>query len=125
MKSEDLKKRTKEFAHRCVKAAVLLPKSYLGNHIQSQLIKCGTSVAANYRAAYIAQTKAGFISKLSIVTEEADESCFWLEFITDEKLLNKKHTEPLLDEAKQLMAIFISSRKTAQKNKKLSINNYQ
>ncbi len=125
MKSEDLKKRTKEFAHRCVKVAVLLPKSYLGNHVQAQLIKCGTSVAANYRAVCIAQTKAGFISKLSIVVEETDESCFWLEFIIDEKLLNKKHVESLLDEAKQLRAIFISSRKTAQKNKKLSINNYQ
>lgn len=114
MKSEDLKKRTKEFAHKCVKVAVRLTRSYLGNHVQSQLIRCGTSVAANYRAVCLAQTKASFISKLSIVVEEADESHFWLEFIIDEKLLNKKRVESLLDEAKQLRAIFLSSRKTAQ-----------
>lgn len=115
MNSDDLKKRTKEFAHKCVKVAVLLPRNYLGNHVQSQSIRCGTSVAANYRAVCVAQTKAGFISKLSIVVEETDESYFWLEFIIDEKLLNKKSVETLLDEADQLRAIFISSRKTAQK----------
>ena len=83
----DLVERTKRFAHDCVKLAVKLPNTYLGNHIKGQLIRCSTSVAANYRAARLGQSKAMFISKLSIVIEEADESEFWLEFIIDERLL--------------------------------------
>jgi len=121
-----LKQRTKEFAHCCVKLSMDLPKTYLGNHIKGQLIRCSTSVASNYRAACIAQSKASFISKLSIVIEEVDESHFWLEFIIDERLL-KEEVLPLLEEAEQLTAIFISSRKTARSgqlsivNKKSSI----
>ncbi len=117
MDREELKKRTKEFAHRCVKLALALPQSPLGEHIRKQLIKCSTSVAANYRAACIAQSKAGFISKLSIVIEEVDESCFWLEFIIEEKLLNEKRVAPLLNEGVELTSIFISSRKTIVNNK--------
>ncbi|MEW6673727.1 MAG: four helix bundle protein, partial [Thermodesulfobacteriota bacterium] len=86
MDSECLKKRTKEFAHRCVKLAFSLPRTTLGRHVEKQLIRCATSVAANYRAALQSQTKAAFISKISIVIEEADESEFWLEFIMDETL---------------------------------------
>ena len=115
MKSVELKNRTKEFAHRCVKLALSLPKTQLGKHISGQLIRCSTSVAANYRATCLAQSKASFISKLSIVLEETDESYFWLEFVIDEKLLQGTLVEPLLKEAKELTAIFISSRKTARK----------
>ena len=117
MKSEDLKQRTKAFAHRCVKLAMALPDTFLGNHIRRQLIRCSTSVVSNYRAACIAQSKASFISKLSIVLEEADETSFWLEFIIDEKLLERNLVESLLKETEQLRAIFISSRKTARKEK--------
>ncbi len=116
MESEKLKNRTKEFAHRCVKLSMALPKTVLGRHVRRQLIRCSTSVASNYRAACIAQSKASFISKLSIVLEETDESYFWLEFIVDEGLLKRKLVEPLLKEAEELTAIFISSRKTAKKN---------
>ena len=91
-----------------------LPNTRLGNHLQGQLIRCSTSVASNYRAACIAQSKASFISKLSIVVEEADESFFWLEFIVAEKLLKNHLLEPLLREAKELTAIFVASRKTAR-----------
>lgn len=76
MESEKLKNRTKEFAHRCVKLAMSLPNTPLGTHIRGQLIRCGTSVASNYRAACLGQSKASFISKISIVLEEADESFF-------------------------------------------------
>ena len=117
MEREELKKRTKDFAHRCVKLALALPQSPLGDHIRRQLIKCSTSVAANYRAACIAQSKASFVSKLSIVIEEVDESCFWLEFIIDEKLLNEKQVAPLLNEGEELTSIFISSRKTMKNSK--------
>ena len=74
---------------------------------QRQLIRCSTSVAANYRAACLAQSRAGFISKLSIVIEEADESYFWLEFIVDENLIKKDLVDPLLREAYELTAIFL------------------
>ena len=117
MDREELKKRTRDFAHRCVKLALALPQSPLGDHIRRQLIKCSTSVAANYRAACIAQSKASFVSKLSIVIEEVDESCFWLEFIIDEKLLNEKQVAPLLNEEEELTSIFISSRKTMKNSK--------
>ncbi len=118
MDPEELKRRTKEFAHRCVKLAVALPTTKLGRHIQGQLIRCSTSVAANYRAATLAQTKAVFISKRSIVIEEADESAFWLEFIIDENLMIKDLVLPLLNEANELKAIFITSRRTAQQRNK-------
>ena len=115
MDERELKERTKAFAHRCVKLALALPNTKLGNHIDGQLIRCATSVAANYRASCLAQSKASFVAKLSIVLEETDESAFWLEFIVDEELLKRKKVEPLLKEAEELTAIFFSSRKTARK----------
>ena len=116
MNKEELKNRTKDFAHRCVKLCVVLPHSYLGNHIRGQLTRCSTSVAANYRAACLGQSKAAFISKISIVIEEADESEFWLEFIIDEKLFQEEKVEALKQEAHELASIFIASRKTSQRN---------
>ena len=115
MDPAELKKRTKEFAHRCVKLAVSLPRTTLGRHVENQLVRCGTSVASNYWATLMAQTKAGFRSKISIVIEEADESEFWLEFVIDEKLLEREKVLPLLNEAHELTSIFIASRKTAQR----------
>ena len=115
MNPEELKKRTKEFAHACAKLAVALPRTPLGRHVENQLVRCGTSVASNYRATLLAQTKAAFISKMSIVIEETDESEFWLEFIIDEKLLEKDKVLRLLNEAHELASIFIVSRRTAQK----------
>ena len=115
MRGDELKDRSKKFAHRCVQLAQALPSSTLGRHIGGQLIRCATSVAANYRAACVAQSKASFVAKLSIVIEEADESQFWLEFILDEGLLNRQKVVPLHREACELTAVFISSRKTAAK----------
>jgi len=117
LNSEELKNRTKKFAHRCVKLALQLPKSILGDHIRKQIIRCSTSVAANYRAALLAQTKAAFISKISIVIEEADETEFWLEFIMDEKLIQSRKVLPLFNEAHELSSIFITTRRTAQGRK--------
>jgi four helix bundle protein len=114
MNAEALKRRTKEFAHRCVKLSLTLPRNPLGSHIAGQLIRCGTPVAANYRASVLAQTKAVFISKISIVIEEADESEFWLEFLIDEQLMERERILPLYKEAHELSSIFITTRKTAQ-----------
>lgn len=116
MNEEELKKRTKEFSHRCVKLALVLPKTLLGNHISGQLIRCSTSVASNYRASCLAQSKASFIAKISIVLEETDvpTSRDWLEFIIDEKLMKNSSVMTLFNEAKELTAIFYKSRKTAK-----------
>ena len=113
MNRKDLTERTKRFAHRCVKLAMTLPDTALGRHIQGQVIRCTTSVAANYRAACLSQSKPSFTAKLSIVLEEADETAFWLEFIIDENLLKENMVKPLLQEAEELTAIFASSRMTA------------
>ncbi|WP_366900940.1 four helix bundle protein [Lacinutrix sp.] len=107
------------FAHRCIKLSLNLPDTYLGNHIKKQLFICSTSVAANYRATCIAQSKKSFIYKISIVIEEVDESHFWIEFIVDESLIALDKCKSLLNEADQLTRIFISSKKTAN----LNINN--
>ena len=119
MNSKELKRRTKKFAHDCVKLVLSLPNTYLANHIKGQLIRASTSVAANYRATCLAQSKASFIAKISIVVEEVDESLFWLEFINDENLISFKELEPLLIESDELVSIFVSSRKTAHKRKDL------
>ena len=116
MDKNELILRTKLFAHNCVKLALTLPNDYLGNHIKGQLIRASTSVAANYRASCLSQSKAAFISKISIVIEEADESEFWLEFIIDENLLLIDNAGPLRKEAHELASIFIATRKTARGN---------
>ncbi len=125
MNNKELKKRTKQFALRCIKMSYALPDTLLGRHIGRQIIRSSTSVAANYRAACLAQSKAGFISKLSIVVEEVDETLFWLEIIIEEKLLAKSKIESLIQEADELTAIFISARKTARKNRPSSTVNRQ
>jgi four helix bundle protein len=114
MDKHELKVRTKNFAHKCVKVAISFPKDKLGSHIQGQLIRCSTSVAANYRAAIVAQSTASFVAKLSIVIEEVDESNFWLGFALDEKIISGDIVSPLIKESKELTSIFISSRKTLQ-----------
>lgn len=117
---KDLKARSNQFAHQCVKLAMALPAGVLGFHIQKQLMRASTSVAANYGAANLGQTKRSFISKLSIVIEEADECVFWIEFLTEENLLSHSFCQPVLEEAKELTAIFIASRRTAEKSLALS-----
>ncbi|HNW51694.1 MAG TPA: four helix bundle protein [Prolixibacteraceae bacterium] len=108
----ELKKRTYQFGRRCLRLCEALPNTKIGRHIEGQLIRCSTSVSANYRAALLAQSSAAFVAKLSIVIEEADESAMWLELVIDEELLEKDKVNPLLKEAEELTAIFVSSRKT-------------
>ncbi|MCK4311962.1 MAG: four helix bundle protein [Candidatus Cloacimonetes bacterium] len=118
MNKEELKERTKTFAHRCVKLSLSLPKTKLAQHISGQLIRCSTSVAANYRAVCLAQSKASFISKISIVLEEMDVPINrdWLEFILEENLMTESQVSNLIKEANELTAIFFSSRKTVRIN---------
>jgi four helix bundle protein len=99
MGPEELRKRTKQFALRIFKLVDALPNTTIGKTIGNQLVRAGSSVGANYRAACRGRSKAEFISKLGIVIEEADESVYWLELIIEAQLLNKNQVQPLLDEA--------------------------
>lgn len=114
MNSDELKNRTKKFALDIIKLAKDLPKNSLGRIIETQLVKAGTSVGANYRAACRAKSNADFIYKINVVEEEADETQFWLELIIDADLLKKDSVIPLLKESKELTAIFTSAGKTAK-----------
>lgn len=112
MTEGDLIERTKQFALRVIKLVGALPRTIEGRAIASQLMRSGTSVAANYRAGCRARSKAEFIAKLGTVEEEADESAFWLELIIDAGLLSEPKTRSLL-EASEIVAIMASSKKTA------------
>ena len=115
MTERELLQRTKQFALRIFKLVGALPETIQGRAVASQLIRSGTSVAANYRAACRARSKPEFVAKLGVVEEEVDESAFWLELIMETNLLNATKVEPLLSEASEIVAIMASSKKTAAK----------
>ena len=93
-----------------------LPKTTAGRAIGNQVIRSGTSVGANYRAACRGRSKAEFIAKIGIVAEEADESAFWLEMIMDGGLLKSELVSPIHQEAEELTAIFTASGRTSKAN---------
>jgi four helix bundle protein len=114
MKENDLQARTKTFALRVMKLADALSKTTAGQTIGRQLIRSGTSVSANYRAACRARSKAEFIAKLGIVEEEADESCHWLELIVESGLIEERLVQDLLKEANEITALMVASKKTSR-----------
>lgn len=116
MNEQDMLNRTKRFALRIMNLVGELPRTVQGRAVANQLMRSGTSVAANYRAACRARSKAEFLSKLGTVEEEADESVFWLELITEGKLLANEEVSSLLAEAGELTAITAASRKTAARS---------
>jgi len=118
MDNKELKDRTKRFALRIVRLVDALPNTTVGRAIGSQIIRSGTSVGANYRAACRARSKAEFAAKLGTVAEEADETCFWLELIMEAELLPMSQLDALYKEADELTAIFTSGVRTAQENRK-------
>ena len=117
MTSEQLKKRTKEFALSALKLVDSLPQSKSVDVISKQLVRSATSAGANYRAACKARSKADFISKITIVEEEADETQYWLELLIDLETGDQEQVLELLEEAKELTAIFTASGKTAKQNR--------
>lgn len=116
MNEQELKARTKQFGLRVMNFVETLPKTTTGRALGNQLIRSGTSVGANYRAACRSRSKAEFIAKIGTVVEEADESAFWLELIMDGGLLNLENVSPLHKEAEELTAIFTASGLTAKRN---------
>lgn len=117
MNENDLKLRTKKYALRIIKLVESLPKTQTGRTIGNQLIRCGTSVAANYRAVCRARSNADFIAKLGIVVEEADESAFWVETIIESGLMKEELLIPLLQETNEIVAIMVASIKSSRSNK--------
>ena len=114
MTPKELKDRTKRFAVDIVILCRELPPTLDGRRIGQQLIDSGTSVAANYRAACRARSRAEFVAKLGVVLEESDESLFWLRLLVDTKLVQLVRAERLLKEADELTAIFTAALKTAK-----------
>jgi four helix bundle protein len=129
MDADDLKQRTKLFALRILKLTAALPITIEGRTIRAQLVRAGTSVAANYRAACRGRSRAEFIAKMGVVEEEADESAFWLELIIEGAFLKEDRVKPLLEEANELTRIMASSRISASRkvraNRQLAIGNRQ
>ena len=118
MTGEEVKQRTKELALRIMRLVDALPNTRSGRAIGNQLVRSGTSIGANYRAACRARSGAEFLAKLGIAEEEADETGYWLELIIDGELLPKPRVDPLRTEASELTAIIVASIKTARSNAK-------
>jgi four helix bundle protein len=117
MSEADLKKRTKAFALRILKLVDALPKTTAGRALGSQIVRSGTSVAANYRAACRAKSPADFISKMGNVEEEADETLLWLELLEGSGLVSPAKLTAIKQEADELTAITVASIKTARRNR--------
>jgi four helix bundle protein len=114
MNPDELKARTRSFALRVIRVAESLPETPTARVIRNQMIRCGSSVGANYRAACRARSKADFVSKMGIVEEEADETIYWMELLVDAGIVKKARIANLVDEANQILSIVISSIRTAK-----------
>src|ERR1035438_7439907 len=111
---EELQSRTKRFALRIVKLYRSLPKSDEARILGKQLLRSGTSIGANYRAACRARSRAEFIAKLGIVLEEADETVFWLEVMRESGIFTETKLRDIVQEARELLSIFVASVRTAK-----------
>ena len=112
-----MKRRTKEFAKAIILLCRKLPNNREGRLIGDQIFRSGTSIAANYRSACRARSKAEFISRLSIVEEEADETLFWLEVINELEIFQYPKLDLLMKENNEIISIVVASINTAKKNK--------
>jgi four helix bundle protein len=114
MNAEDLKGRTREYALRIIQAVRSLPTDQVAQHMGRQLLRSATSVAANYRAACRSRSRSEFVAKMGVVEEEADESVFWMELLVDAGVLPQGRVRNLLREGNELVAIAVSSKRTAR-----------
>ena len=113
---ENLKNRTKRFALQVIDVVESLPNDRTCKVLGNQLLRSGTSVGANYRAACRAKSTADFIAKFGIVEEEADECGYWLDLLVTAGKLSAKSAAPLLQEAGEITAIAVASINTARKS---------
>jgi four helix bundle protein len=112
--SEALKVRTKGFALRVLRLYRSLPRTEEARILGSQLLRSSTSIGANYRAACRGRSRAEFVAKLGVVLEEADETVFWLELLQEGTIFPAGKLRDLLQEANELVSIFVSSVRTAR-----------
>lgn len=112
MNEEEFKRRTRQVALRVIKVIEALPPTQAAHVIGRQLIRSGTSVGANYRAACRARSAADMTAKLAIVEEEADETIYWMELLVDSGILPSNRLTGLVDELNQIVAMTVASRKT-------------
>jgi four helix bundle protein len=117
MNSEELKSRTKKLAIDIIHFVETLPRTDSARIIGKQLIRSATSVAANYRAACRARSKADFVNKIGIVEEEADETLFWIEILIESGKAEGESVAVLQKEVDEIAAIFAASHKTAKMNR--------
>jgi four helix bundle protein len=117
MTTKELKERTFQFGIRVVRVVEYLPKSDISRALGQQLLRTGTSVGANYRAAARGRSRADFISKMGIVEEECDEALFWMELLVQLRLVKAARLRDLLKEGDELLAIVVSSINTARRRK--------
>ncbi len=115
-KPEELRNRTKQFAIEVIRLTRILPNNPEGWVIGKQVLRSATSVAANYRAAGRARSRAEFAAKMGIVVEEADETVFWLDLLQSAAISHSASISPLLGEANELLAIFAASYRTAKRS---------
>ena len=116
MGGEQLKKRTQAFGFSIIKLLNCLPRFGPAQIIGKQLVRCGTSVGANFRAASRARSRSDFLAKLKIVEEECDESIYWLELLLSMQVANPNSIRKLIDEANQILSIIVASIKTVRQN---------
>ncbi len=116
MRHQNLQIRTKQFALQVIQFCERLPNDETSKILKRQLLRAGCSVGANYRAACRAKSKPAFISKLGDVLEEADESGYWIELLSESGKVDEGTAAPVLREANELVAISISSINTAKRN---------
>lgn len=114
MTQAEMKKRTKELALRIIRLVESLPETRTSKVLGHQLLRSGTSVGANYRAACRAKSTADFIAKLAIVEEEGDESIYWLELLVESKQVRFELVEGLLDECNQVVSVVVAAIKTSK-----------
>jgi four helix bundle protein len=111
---QDLKSRTKQFAIRIIRLYRALPASEEARVLGKQILRSGTSIGANYRAACRSRSRAEFLSKLGIVLEESDETMFWLELLLEANIVSHERLHALIKEAEELTSIFVTSIRTAK-----------
>lgn len=112
--SEELKKRTKQFAIRVIKMVKQIKFNRVDDIIIKQIVRSATATGANYRSALRGRSTKDFISRITIAEEEPDETCYWIEILIDMEVFPKSKLEPLLKEAWELTAIMVASGKTAK-----------
>jgi len=121
MNPDDFKNRTRALALRIIRLVEALPKSKTSDVVGRQLLRCGTSVSANYRSVCRAKSRADFIAKMKIVEEECDETPYWMDLLIESGHVKATLLDGLMEEAEEIVSLVVASIKTARANKQSSI----